>query len=86
MDVCPNPLTGVGTRDAGHQKLVVVGVLVAHCSDDGTPDRLGIQRPPRRGASDSATAARTCVASDHLGAAHRAAWEQFDDPLRHKPL
>jgi hypothetical protein len=48
VDVGPHPRACLPSGYAGHQQLVIAGVLVAHRGDHGEHDRVFVQRAPGR--------------------------------------
>src|SRR6266704_2562006 len=72
---------GPGRWRAGHQQLVIAGVVVAYGGHHGQRDRLLVQRPSGRRAPNPTAAADAGMAGDRLGTLGRTAREQARDRL-----
>jgi hypothetical protein len=86
VDRRPDLVPGVGPRDAGHEQVVVVSVLVPHRGNDGQRDRALVQVPAGRRPPDPAAAPLGGVPGDGLGAIVGAARVQPDNLLREPGL
>lgn len=72
--------------DAGHEQVVIGGVLVTDRRDHSEGNCLFIERPAGGGPADAPTFTRTRTAGDHRGAFTRAAGKEPQNLSRHVRL
>src|SRR5215472_9631914 len=75
FNLAPHRLSCLAPLPPTHQQLVVIGMAVANVGDGRQPQRVLLQIPPRRAASNPAAGSDAGVPSNVSGLFRRAAWK-----------